>query len=83
MIMSDRIIPNLSHLNSEDIVKILKENSSNEIHKNKEFLSTFLDNADKIGKIESHNIEKISRIMESTLTAAGNGGCGSVSGGCC
>ncbi|MBP2115448.1 hypothetical protein [Paenibacillus silagei] len=81
--MSIRSIPDLSHLKVDDLVRVIKESNQFEIEKTREYVDLFLKHADSISSLESNNVEKILKMMNSATMARGDGGCGSVSGGCC
>lgn len=81
--MSNKTAPDLSHLNSDEIVKIIKENNSAEILKNKARISDFMEHIDTINTLDENNVDKIAKLLSASHAPTGDGGCGSVSGGCC
>jgi len=80
--MPNRNVPDLSHLKADDLVKVMKESNAEEIKKSREFVATFMDRANDISAIDAANIGKITDLM-GALARRGDGGCGSLSGGCC
>ncbi|MGL5642236.1 MAG: hypothetical protein ACRDDM_08205 [Paraclostridium sp.] len=81
--MPNNTSPDLSHLSSDEIVKILKENNSAEILKNRARISDFMEHVDTIKSLDESNVTKIAKLMRASHVATGDGGCGSISGGCC
>ncbi len=79
--MQEKKAPDISHLSSDDLVKIIRESAAGDIERQKALVKDFMERADDIARMDAANVEKVATLA-GAFAAKGNGNCGWPAG-CC
>ncbi len=80
--MQEKKAPDISHLSSDDLVKIIRESAAGDIERQKALVKDFMERADDIARMDAANVEKVAKLVEA-FSSGGDGSCSSASAGCC